>query len=429
LSFSVIIPTHDHADTLWFSVESVLQQTRQDFEIFIVGDGAPSRTREICEALQGRDPRIHYCPFEKGPRNGENNRDSVIATTSAELVCYLSDDDLWFPDHLETMGSLLRNADLAHTMQIELNPEGKPFTWIFDAGIDPLGREHLRQSLPTFGLQCGGHSLAAYRRLPIGWHAAPADMPSDFFFYRLFLEQPWCRYTSFKWPTTLHLSSVPRRAWSLPARVAELSSVASLVQNPGRRAQLIRDAFLPLLDQMVRSTGFAGDQSAVRTRIAELTGSDLRAAVPGCSPGIPLTFNNKGTAWRFWTEGFHSAEDWGAWTSNERAGLTLAIPEGVSGELRLTVVVMHLLAPGLAPSTLAIAANGKTLFETTESRQGWLTYDIIVSESVYAKAGCLALEFLSHPRSPFELGVGDDRRRLGVGLASICLDLSPGEPR
>jgi glycosyltransferase involved in cell wall biosynthesis len=325
LGFSVVIPTHDHADTLWFSVESVLRQTRQDFEIFIIGDGAPPRTREIAEALHARDSRIHYFSFEKGPRLGESHRDIVISKTTAEFVCYLSDDDLWLPDHLETMGDLLRDADLAHTMTIEVYPGGKPRTWIFDADLDPLGRDRLRRGKPTFGLESGGHTLAAYRRLPIGWHPAPADIATDFYFYRLFLHQPWCRYKSYKWPTCLHLSSVVRRGWPLSARVAELSGVASLVQNPVERARLIRDAFLPALNELVQGS-FHEDQSLVRARIAELTGSDLRRAVVSYALGTRLTFATGGEAFRFWIHGFHSAEDWGAWTSASAPALPSAFP-------------------------------------------------------------------------------------------------------
>src|SRR5688572_28531652 len=39
---TVVIPTHDHADTLTRAVASVQAQTLADFELFVVGDGAPS---------------------------------------------------------------------------------------------------------------------------------------------------------------------------------------------------------------------------------------------------------------------------------------------------------------------------------------------------------------------------------------------------
>jgi hypothetical protein len=426
VAFSVIIPTHDHADTLWFSVESVLQQTRQDFEIFIIGDGAPPRTQEIADALHARDSRIHYFPFEKGARHGESHRDTVIAQTSAEFVCYLADDDLWFPDHLETMDGLLRDADLAHTMQIEVFPDGTPRTWIFDADRDPLARESMGRSGPAFGLACGGHTLTAYRRLPRGWQPAPTQIPSGYFFWLLFLNQPWCRYTSFKWPTVLHLSSVTRRGWSLASRVAELSAVARMVQNPASRARMVRDSFLPVVNAMVANE-FRADQALVRARIAELAGHELRPTLPSYALGTELKFGAGAQTSRIRSHGFHAPENWGCWTASERAGITIPIPEGTAGDLLLAITARYLLAaPKHQSARLAIEANAVVVFETTENMIGPVTYQISVLESVYRSAGCIVLEFVSELHSPLELGINQDDRRLGVGLISVRVDRAPG---
>ena len=426
MAFSVIIPTHDHADTLWFSVESVLLQTRQDFEIFIVGDGAPPRTREIADALQARDPRIHYFPFDKGLRHGETHRHTVIARTTAEFVCYLADDDLWFPDHLETMDGLLRNADLAHTMQVEQQPGGKLATWIFDAEADPLGRERMRRSETGFGLASGGHTLAAYRRLPLGWHPAPQGINSDLYFWLQFLDQPWCRYASFKWPTVLHVSSLTRRGWTPAGRVAELSAVAHRVQDPAIRGNMIRDAFLPVLDTMVRNE-FDGDHAALRRRIAELAAPELQGSVPRLALGGELKLGAGGEGSPMRSHGFHPAEEWGRWAASERAGFTIALPDGTAGDLRLSATARHLLvAPKRSSASLAIEANGALIFDTTEERSGPVTYQISVPESAYRAAGCIVLEFVSEVRSPLELGINPDDRRLGVGLISLRIDRAPG---
>ncbi|MEP3925730.1 MAG: glycosyltransferase family A protein, partial [Gilvibacter sp.] len=38
--FTIIIPTYNHEDTIKYAISSVLKQTHQNFEIFVVGDGA-----------------------------------------------------------------------------------------------------------------------------------------------------------------------------------------------------------------------------------------------------------------------------------------------------------------------------------------------------------------------------------------------------
>lgn len=55
-SVSVIIPTYNRAKVLRASIESVLSQTFEDFEVIIVDDGSSDRSSEIFENLN--DPRI-----------------------------------------------------------------------------------------------------------------------------------------------------------------------------------------------------------------------------------------------------------------------------------------------------------------------------------------------------------------------------------
>ena len=48
-TFTVVIPTHNHADTLSYAVRSVLWQTCQDFELFIVGDGVTDKLEKLSQ--------------------------------------------------------------------------------------------------------------------------------------------------------------------------------------------------------------------------------------------------------------------------------------------------------------------------------------------------------------------------------------------
>ena len=55
---SVIIPTHRRPVLLKAAVQSVLDQTFQDFEIVVVDDASGDNTKEVVEAFA--DPRIRY---------------------------------------------------------------------------------------------------------------------------------------------------------------------------------------------------------------------------------------------------------------------------------------------------------------------------------------------------------------------------------
>lgn len=275
-TFTVLIPTHDHADTLWYSVASVQWQTRQDFEIFIVGDGVPKRTREVVADLMARDARIRFFDNPKGERHGEALRHVALQEARGRYICYQSDDDLWFPEHLERMGSMLDQHDLAHTMQVNLNPDARATTRMYDARL-PDQIKRMRQNYAGFGLASGGHTLEAYQRLPRGWFPAPAGINTDLHFWLQFLDQPWCRYVSLKWPTVCHLSSVSRREWSNAERVAELALWWPRIRDARQRCHLIEQAFSAHAELTLcfgipadEHTQLATQRQAIRSHIRKL---------------------------------------------------------------------------------------------------------------------------------------------------------------
>jgi glycosyltransferase involved in cell wall biosynthesis len=55
--FTVIIPTHDHADLLRVAVRSVHAQSLGDYHVFIVGDGMDAATRAVASELADH-PRV-----------------------------------------------------------------------------------------------------------------------------------------------------------------------------------------------------------------------------------------------------------------------------------------------------------------------------------------------------------------------------------
>ncbi len=244
LAATVLVPTHDHGPTLRRSIASALAQTVSDLEVLVVGDGVPDVTRELMAELISSDPRLRFFDNPKGPRHGEQHRHAALSEAQGEIVCYLSDDDLWLPNHVEAMQALLAESDFAHTLPLRVDPEGRIHHWRVDLEL-AFYRELLMGGENRVPHCCAGHTLELYRRLPAGWRAGPSELPSDLYMWQQILSVPGCRAVSGTRPTVLHFPSHERVRWSSEQRLEELDDWAARVKDPAWReslAQQVLDA-------------------------------------------------------------------------------------------------------------------------------------------------------------------------------------------
>lgn len=105
----IILPTHRRPHTIGYAIKSVLLQTEPNFRLHVVGDGCDDATEAVVRSFQDERVRFHRFAKEKGL--GYANRNRVLRETSAPHIAYATDDDLWFPDHLERGLSELRKPD------------------------------------------------------------------------------------------------------------------------------------------------------------------------------------------------------------------------------------------------------------------------------------------------------------------------------
>jgi GalNAc5-diNAcBac-PP-undecaprenol beta-1,3-glucosyltransferase len=268
VSATVLVPTHDHGPTLRYSIASALAQTVSDLELLVVGDGAPDVTRELVVELASTDPRVRYFDNPKGARHGEEHRHEALREAQGEIVCYLSDDDLWLPDHVEHMQALLSESDFAHTLPLWVGTDGRIQHWRVDLGL-PFFRELLLRGENRVPHCCAGHTLELYRRLPAGWRPGPEGLPSDLHMWQQILSVPGCRAVSGSRPTVLHFPSHDRTAWSSEQRLDELDAWTARIADPGWREAFPQQ----VLDTVALDDARLDEELAAReTRLEEQVG-------------------------------------------------------------------------------------------------------------------------------------------------------------
>lgn len=113
---SVIIPAYNSMAYLPETIENVLQQTYEDFEVIVVNDGSTDETEQWVSSLN--HPKIKLVSQANQGLAGARN--TGITNATGEFLAFLDADDLWEATKLEKQ-----------VRALEENPEaGLVYTWV-----------------------------------------------------------------------------------------------------------------------------------------------------------------------------------------------------------------------------------------------------------------------------------------------------------
>ena len=117
MTVSIIIPAYNAERYLAYTIESVLAQTLDSWELVIVNDGSDDTTAAIAGSHAIRDGRIRVVEQPNKGVAGARNRGFAEASTLSQYVAFLEDDDIWAQDALEALLSMLE----AHPQLVAAN--------------------------------------------------------------------------------------------------------------------------------------------------------------------------------------------------------------------------------------------------------------------------------------------------------------------
>lgn len=131
---SVLIANYNYGQYIGEAIESVLNQTYQNFEIVICDDGSTDNSLEVIKRYAERDSRIKYIAKENGGVASALN--AAFAHSTGEIICLLDADDIFLPKKLELVikkfSSSSRPGHVYHRMRViysdgELGEINQPF--------------------------------------------------------------------------------------------------------------------------------------------------------------------------------------------------------------------------------------------------------------------------------------------------------------
>jgi glycosyltransferase involved in cell wall biosynthesis len=104
-AISIIIPAYNRADYVGAAVESVLAQTRGDFEAVVWDDGSSDGTIEAARRAAGGDPRVRVIAGKHAGVSVSIN--AAAKVTSGKYLGVLDSDDQLEPTALEETAAVL----------------------------------------------------------------------------------------------------------------------------------------------------------------------------------------------------------------------------------------------------------------------------------------------------------------------------------
>ena len=109
VKISIIMPVYNVKDYLTKAVDSILNQTFDDFELFLVDDGSTDGSSDICDELKLKDNRIIV--IHQKNQGAHNARNNALKLAKGTYVCFFDSDDYIEKDMLRDLYDLANNYD------------------------------------------------------------------------------------------------------------------------------------------------------------------------------------------------------------------------------------------------------------------------------------------------------------------------------
>jgi glycosyltransferase involved in cell wall biosynthesis len=111
IKVSIILPVYNGVKYLADCINSVLNQTYNDFELIIVNDGSKDNSESVIKQINSSKIQYYY----KNNGGVASARTYGINKSQGEILCFIDQDDMWERDYLEKVVDRLDTSDFVYT--------------------------------------------------------------------------------------------------------------------------------------------------------------------------------------------------------------------------------------------------------------------------------------------------------------------------
>lgn len=124
---SIIIPTFNSEKFIRACMESVQNQSYENWEMILVDDASTDTTVDLITKLSESDTRIHWHQLKVNSGTGVA-RNLALSHAQGRYIAFLDADDLWMPEKLEKQIDFLQKKQIPFTFSSYdcIDEEGRP---------------------------------------------------------------------------------------------------------------------------------------------------------------------------------------------------------------------------------------------------------------------------------------------------------------
>ena len=202
---SVIIPLYNNEPFLARCLQSVLDQTYQNFEVLVIDDGSTDQGPALCQTFAQRDSRITL--FRQEHRGVSAARNRGLDQAAWDAVFFLDSDDVIHPLLLEESVRQLeedraqltfcpyRRTDSRQLERLILSPDGEGPRWRYTRHGESWFHETYSNDLSGIGGKLIRRDLIGSLR----FDESLSNGEDTLFLYQLFLQGPRVARCSRAW--------------------------------------------------------------------------------------------------------------------------------------------------------------------------------------------------------------------------------------
>ncbi|WP_444684323.1 glycosyltransferase family 2 protein [Alkalicoccus luteus] len=138
---SVIVPVYNGESFLPFALESVLNQSMEDFEVICINDGSSDGSLDILNEYANKDARVKV--IHKENEGLAKTRNDGIACARGTYIAFLDQDDYYHRNMLKSLHEAMKRTNVRLAMCKAVKTEQRSVELINSSSDSPISAESI----------------------------------------------------------------------------------------------------------------------------------------------------------------------------------------------------------------------------------------------------------------------------------------------